>query len=283
MYCAQLPKLWAIATVSAIVDRDQPAIGAVAPPRGEVEAEKADLGAGDEGRRGRIVRCRQRADAERHRIGRLHEARLAGQHRGHRPAVGVGRGDEQVGQQREELAMLVGHERPDGGAAGALMAGQRLRLGLVLVEGEEGTPSCGSVRPSGFSGNCCLGSYQGAASDRQIWTCGRSVTGVSRQPSRSSTTGWATRSAMMCEPHWVQKRRNLPGEDSKAPSRSAPRGPAEFFARHGGHRREGRAVGLAAGLAVAMHDALERGVGLVGDGAAKAASGQHGVLRRRRS
>ena len=58
---------------------------------------------------------------------------------------------------------------------------------------------------------------------RQIWTCGRSVTGVSRQPSRSSTTGCATRSAIRCEPHRVQKRRNLPGEDSNAPSSSLPR------------------------------------------------------------
>ena len=41
------------ATVRPVVDRDQAAVGAVAPPRGEVEAEQADLGAGDEGRRRR--------------------------------------------------------------------------------------------------------------------------------------------------------------------------------------------------------------------------------------
>src|SRR5262245_25296307 len=52
--------------------------------------------------------------------------------------------------------------------------------------------------------------------------------------------------------------------------------PLEFFARHCCDRREGRAVGFAAGLAMAVHDALDDGVGLVGDGAAKAASGQHG-------
>ena len=34
---------------------------------------------------------------------------------------------------------------------------------------------------------------------------------------------------MMCEPHSVQKRRNLPGEDPMAPSRSAPRVQREFL------------------------------------------------------
>ena len=275
MYCAQLPKLWAIATVSPLVDRDQPAVGAVAPPRGEVEAEKADLGAGDEGRRGRIVRCRQRADAERRRIGRLHKARLAGQHRGHRPAVGVGRGDEQVGQQREELAMLVGHERADGGAAGALMAGQGLRLGLVLVEGKE----C-HVSPSRLLGELLLGVVPGCrvgSPDMDLRAIGdRRVEAA--QPQQHHRLGHAlghdVRAALRAEAAELAGR----GFDGAQPVRAA--GPAEFFARHGGHRREGRAVRLAAGLAVAMDDAFERGVGLVGHGAAQAASGQHDVLRR---
>ena len=54
----------------------------------------------------------------------------------------VERGDEQIRQQREEGAVLVGHEGPDGGAAGAL-PGQRLRRALVLVEGRKTEPSCG--------------------------------------------------------------------------------------------------------------------------------------------
>src|SRR5204863_6226303 len=118
----------------------------------------------------------------------------------------------QVGQQGEEFAMLLGHEGTDGGAAGT-DAGQRLGRLLVFVERQE----CGSVLrahdgPSGFSGHSALGSYQGAASDRQMCSCGRSATAVSRQPNRSSTTCCATRSAMMCEPQRLQKRRNLPGE-----------------------------------------------------------------------
>ena len=42
----------------------------------------------------------------------------------------------------------------------------------------------------------------------------------------------------------------------------------ELVARHGGDRREGRAVRLATGLAMAMHDTSDRGVGLIGDGPA---------------
>src|SRR5262245_2976939 len=54
--------------------------------------------------------------------------------------------------------------------------------------------------------------------------------------------------------------------------------PLEFFARQCCDRREGRAVGFAAGLAMAMHDVLDGSVGLVGDGAAKTASGQLALL-----
>src|SRR5262249_41076896 len=131
-----------------------------------------------------------------------------------------------------ELAMLVGHERADGRTAGAL-AGQSLRLALVLVEGEQGRSIGRRVlgahaKPSGFSGNCCLGSYQGAASDRQMWIWGLSVTRVSRQPRRSSRTGGGMRWARMGEPQREQKRRNLPGEDSMAPSCCSPRSQRNF-------------------------------------------------------
>jgi hypothetical protein len=41
-----------------------------------------------------------------------------------------------VGQQREEGAVLVGHEGPDGGPPGAL-PGEALRRQLVLMERQE--------------------------------------------------------------------------------------------------------------------------------------------------
>lgn len=52
---------------------------------------------------------------------------------------------------------------------------------------------------------------------------GRSVIGVSRHPSRSSTFGWFGRSATICEPHLVQNRRSFPGDDSKLDNSSSPR------------------------------------------------------------
>ena len=80
----------------AVIDRDQAAVGAVAPAAGEVEPDQADLRSRDEARSGGIVCRRQRTDAQRGGIGRLHEARRAAQHRGHRPAALVERGGEQI-------------------------------------------------------------------------------------------------------------------------------------------------------------------------------------------
>src|SRR5260370_17090787 len=51
---------------------------------------------------------------------------------------------------------------------------------------------------------------------------GRSAIGVSRQPIRSRTVSLPSRAATICEPHWVQKYRVLPGEDSKPLSRPSP-------------------------------------------------------------
>ena len=281
MYCAQLPKLCAIRTVRPSSTATQAAVGAVAPAGGEVEADQADRLPATKPRRGGIVCRGQGSDAQRRRIGRLHEARRAAQHRGHRPAALVERRGEQVGQQGEEGAVLVGHEGPDGGAACALA--RPAPAPRARPRGRTGRPNrpAGSCEALRLLGELRLRVVPGGA--RRIARYGPaagSATGVSRQPSRSRTTGCAVRSAMRCEPHRVQKRRNLPGEDSKAPSSSRPRTQRNFSARHGRHRREGRAMGLAAGLAMAMHDALERCVGLVGDAAAQAASGQHGRLLR---
>src|SRR6516165_973275 len=82
----------------------------------------------------------------------------------------------------------------------------------LLAAGQDGA--------SGNSARTSPGSYQLAASDRHMCSFGRSVTGVSRHPSRSSTFG---RSAMICELHLVQNRRSLPGDDSKLDNSSSPR------------------------------------------------------------
>jgi hypothetical protein len=59
--------------------------------------------------------------------------------------------------------------------------------------------------PSAHSGNSSFGSYQLAASDRQMCTSGRSVIAVSRHPIRSSTVSLPSREATMCDPHCEQK------------------------------------------------------------------------------
>ena len=178
--------------------------------------------------------------------------------------------------------MLVGHERAGCGAAGAL-PGERLRRQLVR-DGTAGIPSCVLTSgPRGIFGELHLGIVPGGASDRQIWTCGRSVTGVSRQPSRSRTTGWA----------------GALGHDVRA----APRAEAAELAGRGfegAQKFRGRAIqrNFSRGTAVTDEKAApwvlrqvwqwqctmrsRGGVGLVGDAAAQAASRQHAVLRCRR-
>ncbi len=74
---------------------------------------------------------------------------------------------------------------------------------------------------------------------------------------------------MTCEPHLLQKRRNLPGEDWMAPSTSRRVVQRNFSRGTAVTDEKSCAVRLAAGLAVAMHDAFERRVGFVGDGAAR--------------
>ena len=81
---------------------------------------------------------------------------------------------------------------------------------------------CWVTTPSANSGATSLGSNQVAPSERQMCAFARSDIGVSRQPSRKRTFCWFTRSAIMCEPHREQKRRNLPGDDSYDLSRSSP-------------------------------------------------------------
>src|SRR5215472_7501427 len=81
---------------------------------------------------------------------------------------------------------------------------------------------CWVTTPSANSGATSLGSNQVAPSERQMCAFARSDIGVSKQPSRKRTFCWFTRSAIMCEPHREQKRRNLPGDDSYDLSRSSP-------------------------------------------------------------
>src|SRR5207253_4327616 len=76
--------------------------------------------------------------------------------------------------------------------------------------------------PSGHSGNWSLGSNHAAPSDRQMCTLGHAAIGASRQPIRSRMVSLPSRAATICEPHWVQKYRVLPGEDSKPLSRLSP-------------------------------------------------------------
>src|SRR5262249_47537678 len=76
--------------------------------------------------------------------------------------------------------------------------------------------------PSGHSGKRSFGSNHEAASDRQICILGRSTIEVSRQPIRSRIIPLPSRAATICEPHWGQKYRVLPGEDSNPFSRLSP-------------------------------------------------------------
>src|SRR5262249_47682196 len=131
------------------IARRDPAVGAVAPARREIEPEKADLLPFTERLGGGIARTGQRIDPQGHRIGRMHEAGRAGEDAGERPAARIGGGNEQIGQQREEFAMLVRHEIADPGAGRAL-AGTRLGFELVGMERRERhwTPYVGSA-PAG--------------------------------------------------------------------------------------------------------------------------------------
>src|SRR4029079_13326527 len=72
------------------------------------------------------------------------------------------------------------------------------------------------------SGNSSFGLNHEAPSDRQIWTLGRWVVGVSKQPIRNRMVPLPSRSATICEPHCEQKYRVLPGEESKPLSRLSP-------------------------------------------------------------
>jgi len=62
----------------------------------------------------------------------------------------------------------------------------------------------------------------------------------------------------------------------KTPQQAFALDPAKPVARHVGHRREGRAVGLAARGAVAMHDRPGIGIDFVSHVSAQAASVEHG-------
>ena len=148
---------------------------------------------------------------------------------------------------------------------------------LVLVEGQEGrhpAGSCEALRPLGEQR---LGVVPGRAvgsPDMDLRPV-RHLGVEAAQPQQN--TGCATRSAMRCEPQRVQKRRNLPGDNSTAPSRSSPR--IQRNVSRGTAVTEEKACRASCGRSGNGNArSLERRVGFVGDGAAKAASGQHRLL-----
>lgn len=87
----------------------QHAIDAIAPPRGEVDAEHADHGAVFQPGIGRVGGFPRNSEVEPARVGRRQEARPTGAQRGPYPAVGRHRAQHDEWQLRIELAMLVGH------------------------------------------------------------------------------------------------------------------------------------------------------------------------------
>ena len=103
------------------------------------------------------------------------------------------------------------------------------------------------------------------------------VIGVSRHPmpqqdvAGAGALGDDVRSALRAEIAL------LAGRGLESPEQVLALGPAKAVARDVGHRRERRAVRLAAGGAVAMHDDAGIGVHFVGHAFAQAASGQHRV------
>src|ERR1700752_708858 len=101
---------------------------------------------------------------------------------------------------------------------------QQRRSNLVLVEQQAHRFHACHRRGGlcGNSGSSTLGSYQDAASERQMCALGLGSIGVTRQPSRSSSVGWPVRSATMCEPQREQNLRNFRGDDSNEFNSSSP-------------------------------------------------------------
>ncbi len=186
-----------------------------------------------------------------------------------------GRG-EQAGQQREEVPMLVRHEGPYGRAT-RLLAGEGLRPDLVLVEGEERrTILRAHVRALQLFGERYFRVVPGRSVRspdmdlRPVGDLGVEAAQPQQHHRLGGAVGHDVRAAARAEAA------ELAGRGFEGAQHLRAADPAELLARHGRHRGEGGAMGLAAGPAMAMHDTFEGRIGLVGDGAAKTASGQHG-------
>src|SRR5205085_4188228 len=84
-----------------------------------------------------------RAHREQARIRGLHESRRAGENGSPGLAVSIDAADQHEGKQREEVAMLLGHEVADEGAVAQALAHARADLQLQLAFVERG--ACGWV------------------------------------------------------------------------------------------------------------------------------------------
>ena len=114
MYFGQLPKLCSTVTkIPSASTRAMIPFGANSPPRDQIEPENPDPAALTEtGARG-IVEIRLRGDAKRRRVSASRRTLALPSERSPRPALSIDDADEQIAQMREELAVLLRHERPD--------------------------------------------------------------------------------------------------------------------------------------------------------------------------
>jgi hypothetical protein len=131
------------AVAERLADGDPEAVGpdgahdavlAVAPPRGELDAEDPDRRAQDERVPRRIDRIGRDGDGQRPRVRGRHEARRTREDRRQRPRGVAPRHDDER-QLRKEGAVLLGHELADTAAVRDRAGRAHLRGQLASVKG----------------------------------------------------------------------------------------------------------------------------------------------------
>ena len=100
------------------IDLADGAVEAVAPARGQLDAQQAEARAGAQVGRQDIARQRTAVDAQGLRVGRMQEAGLAGQHRSPRLAAGIDAADQDEGQLGKKLTVLLRHVIANAAPAG---------------------------------------------------------------------------------------------------------------------------------------------------------------------
>ena len=115
------------------IEAGDDAICAIAPSRGQLDAQDSHFATDAQRACGRVIRARECSNMQRDRIRCIDEARIALEQRGERPTFRVGGGNEDLRQRGKKVSVLIQHEIADA-AAPDIEARPRLRGELVGVE-----------------------------------------------------------------------------------------------------------------------------------------------------